>query len=213
MIEELVNYILELIRNTGSWGVVLGVFIESVLAPIPSPIIIMGAGFILLPGDFSFIQILPDLLLLITIPGAIATTIGSYIGYGIGYYGGKPLINKFEWLLGVSFEELEKGVSLLSKGPGDEATIFFFRALPIFPLSVFSAVAGLTRISWQKFTVFTFLGALVRVFVLGVIGWFMGNAYTMVAEQVELMEKIGTVILIGLIIIGFFYLYRKKKND
>jgi len=212
MIEEIVNYILEAIRSSGAWGVVIGVMIESILAPIPSPIIIMGAGFIMLPAGAGFLQILPQLLLSITVPGAIATTVGSFIGYSIGYYGGKPLINRFNWLLGVDFDELEQGTKKFAKGPSDELTIFFFRAIPVFPLSVFSAVAGVTRINWKTFAVWTFLGALVRVFVLGIIGWMMGNAYVVAAGYVESLEKIGTILLLGLVIAGFFYLYRKKKT-
>jgi membrane protein DedA with SNARE-associated domain len=79
-------------------------------------------------------------------------------------------------------------------------------------LSVFSAVAGVMRIEWRKFTLYTFLGALVRVFSLGLIGWFVGGAYTIVAGHIELLEKIGTIILIGLVIGGLFYLYRKKRT-
>lgn len=171
----------------------------------------MAAGFILLPANATFIEVLPSLILQIIIPGALASTLGSYIGYGIGYYGGKPLINKFKWMLGVSFEELDEGVSKFEKGK-EEWIIFSMRALPVVPLSVFSGVAGIIRTDLKKFTLYTFLGALVRVFILGVLGWVMGAAYTEVAKNIDFMEQIGLVILLGVIAFIFYLIFKKVKN-
>lgn len=209
--EDLVNYVIELIRATGAWGVIIGVFLESIIAPIPSPLVIMAAGFILLPASAGFLEILPALVFQIMIPGAVASTIGAYIGYGIGYYGGKPLINKFKWMLGVSFEELDEGVSKLEKGK-EEWIIFSMRALPVIPLSVFSAVTGVLRTNIKKFTIYTFLGALVRVFILGILGWLMGAAYQEVAKSIDFMEQVGLIILLGVIALIFYLIYRAKHK-
>ncbi len=210
--EGIVNYIISLIRTSGSWGVVVGVMVESLLAPIPSPVIILAAGFIMLPQGVPVSEIILPLIFTITLPGAIATTIGSYIGYSIGYYGGKPLIKRFEWLLGVSWDELNKGVKYFQKGYSDELIIFLARAIPIIPLSIFSATAGVLRINFVSFTLFTFLGSLVRVFLLGLIGWMVGSAYESVALNIDKLESVGTVLVIGLLIYIFFILYKRKKE-
>ncbi len=213
--ESIVTYVLDLIRSSGAWGVMLGVLVESVIAPIPSPIIIMGAGFIMLPAGASISEILLPLLLMITIPGAIASTLGSFIGYGVGYFGGKPIIQRMEWLLGVSWDELNEGIKYFQKGIKDESLIFLARAVPIVPLSVFSAVAGVLRIKVQSFTIFTFLGALVRVFILGLFGWLLGNAYEGLAGQINAWENIGLVLLLGVFVAVFFLVYKRvnsKKN-
>lgn len=210
---EVLNYVMELIRTSGSLGVMVGVLIESVLAPIPSPIIIMGAGFIMLPQGLSILEVLPSLILMITLPGAVATTIGSFIGYGIGYAGGKPLIERMDWLLGVDWNELNKGLEYFQKGVKDEVIIFLMRALPIIPLSVFSAVAGVLRIPVKKFSIYTFLGALVRVFTLGLSGWLLGAAYNELAEKVNFLENIGLVLIGGFLIILFFAVYKRVNSS
>ncbi|MFA5333781.1 MAG: VTT domain-containing protein [Candidatus Nanoarchaeia archaeon] len=210
--EAVIEYIMELIRSTGSLGVFIGVLIESVLAPIPSPLIIMTAGFIMLPANAGILEILVPLIFTITLPGAIASTFGSYIGYGIGYYGGKPLIRRFEWLLGVSWEELDKAAKYFQKGIKDEIIIFLARAVPIMPLSVFSALSGVLRFEIKKFTLFTFLGTLVRVFVLGIIGWLMGSAYSQMAENIDSLEIIGYCIIALMVAVGIYYLYKNKKK-
>jgi membrane protein DedA with SNARE-associated domain len=210
--ESAIEYIMELIRNTGSLGVFVGVLIESMIAPIPSPLIIMAAGFIMLPANASFFGILIPLIFTITLPGAIASTLGSYIGYGIGYYGGKPLIKRFEWLLGVSWDELDKAAKHFQKGIKDEVMIFLARAIPIMPLSVFSALSGVLRFEIKKFTLFTFLGTLVRIFILGIIGWIMGSAYAQMAQSIDSMEIIGYIILAAMVGLGIYFLYKNKNK-
>ena len=209
--EELVTNIIELIKGSGAMGVVIGVLIESVLAPIPSPLIIMAAGFLLLPAGVSFIDILIPLIFMIVIPGALASTLGSFIGYAIGYYGGKPLIKKFNWLLDISWDELEDGVNKFGKGNRDEITIFTARALPVIPLSVFSGVAGVLRLNIKTFTLYTFLGTLVRVFILGVLGWVVGSAYAEIASGIEFMEQVGLFALLSTLAIILYLFYKKIK--
>jgi membrane protein DedA with SNARE-associated domain len=210
--ELVIEYITEMIRNTGSLGVFIGVLIESILAPIPSPLIIMAAGFIMLPSNVSIFEIMIPLLFTITLPGAIASTLGSYIGYAIGYFGGKPLIKKFEWLLGVSWDELDKAAKYFQKGIKDELIILLARAIPIMPLSVFSALSGVLRFEIKKFTLFTFLGTLIRIFVLGIIGWLMGSAYEQMANRIDSWEIIGYVIMAAMVGIGIYYLFKNKKR-
>ena len=69
------------IRTLGLLGVFLGVIIESVIIPIPSPLIMMGAGFILLSPELEITAAIIQLLL-IALVGAFASTLGAYIGYG-----------------------------------------------------------------------------------------------------------------------------------
>ena len=89
------NWIMDSIRAYGAWSVFVGVVIESVIVPIPSPLIIMGAGFILISPELKFLEALTPILLQIVLPGAIASTLGAYIAYAIGYYGGKPMVDRW----------------------------------------------------------------------------------------------------------------------
>ena len=71
---EMLNWIMDSIRLYGPWSVFIGVMIESVIVPIPSPLIIMGAGFVLISPELSFIEALLPILLQIILPGAVAST-------------------------------------------------------------------------------------------------------------------------------------------
>jgi membrane protein YqaA with SNARE-associated domain len=139
-VTEILNWILASIRAYGPWSVFAGVIIESVIVPIPSPLIIMGAGFVLIDPNLTFLQALAPIALQIVLPGAVASTLGAYIGYGIGYGGGKPMVDRWEKFLGFSWRDVEP-LEQRFRGGRVNTSIFLLRALPIFPLSVISATS------------------------------------------------------------------------
>ena len=192
---EILNWIMESIRAHGAWSVFVGVIIESVIVPIPSPLIIMGAGFLLISPNQSFMQALPPILLQIVLPGAIASTLGAYIGYAIGYYGGKPLVDRWEKFLGFSWRDVESLERRFQAGQVN-TLIFFLRALPIFPLSVISAAAGLLRLPLNQFSLWTFYGTLPRCLLLAYLGWGLGETYQQFAKGIDRAEGIVSGILI-----------------
>ena len=82
---EIIAWIMDSIRAYGPWSVFTGVIVESVIVPIPSPLIIMGAGIYLNQCGFEFRRSLGADNAADRPPGAIASTLGAYVGYAIGY--------------------------------------------------------------------------------------------------------------------------------
>jgi membrane protein DedA with SNARE-associated domain len=89
MVSEITHWITELMRTHGQLSVFIGVMIEQIIVPIPSPIIILGAGAILISPHLSIPNALFQILWIIILPGFLGETLGSYIGYTVSYYGGK----------------------------------------------------------------------------------------------------------------------------
>jgi len=194
-VTEILNWIMESIRSYGALSVFIGVIIESVIVPIPSPLIIMGAGFLLISPDLSLFQALPPIILQIVLPGAVASTLGAYIGYAIGYLGGKPLVDRWERFLGFNWNDVESLERRFQRGQVN-TTIFFLRALPIFPLSVISAAAGLLRLPIRQFSLWTFYGTIPRCLFLGYLGWGLGDTYQSIAKGIDKAEGVVSAILI-----------------
>lgn len=186
---------MESIRAHGAWSVFVGVIIESVIVPIPSPLIIMGAGFLLISSELSFVQAAAPILLQIVLPGAIASTLGAYIGYGIGYFGGKPLVDRWERFLGFRWSDVEALERRFQSGRINRL-IFFLRAVPIFPLSVISAAAGLLRLPLAQFTLWTFYGSIPRCLLLAYLGWGLGETYQGIAKGLDRAEGIVSALLV-----------------
>ena len=209
---EMIDWIMESIRAYGPWSVFAGVIIESVIVPIPSPLIIMGAGFILISSELSFLEASVPIALQIVLPGAIASTLGAYIGYAIGYYGGKPLVDQWERFLGFSWRDVEALERRFQSGQVKN-TIFFLRALPIFPLSVISAAAGLLRLPLNQFSVWTFYGTIPRCLLLAYLGWGLGETYQGIAKGIDRAEGIVSGILLVVILGAIVWLRARVKTN
>jgi membrane protein DedA with SNARE-associated domain len=210
-VAEILNWIMDSIRAYGPWSVFVGVIIESVIVPIPSPLIIMGAGFVLIDPALSFFQALAPIILQIVLPGSIASTLGAYIGYGIGYFGGKPMVDRWQRFLGFSWEDIEAMERRFQSGQVN-TSIFLLRALPIFPLSVISAAAGLLRLPLRQFTLWTFYGTIPRCLFLGYLGWGLGETYQGIAQGIDRAEGIVSGLLILVIIAGIVWLRARVRR-
>jgi membrane protein DedA with SNARE-associated domain len=210
-VADILNWIMDSIRAYGPWSVFIGVIIESVIVPIPSPLIIMGAGFVLISPDLTFLDALTPILLQIVLPGSIASTLGAYIGYGIGYFGGKPMIDRWKSFLGFSWADVE-AMEKKFKSSGVKASIFFLRALPIFPLSVISAAAGLLRLPVKQFSLWTFYGTIPRCLFLAYLGWGLGETYQGMAKGIDKAESIVSALLIILIFAAIIWLRSRVRG-
>lgn len=209
---EILNWIIDSIRAYGPWSVFIGVIIESVIVPIPSPLIIMGAAFVLISSDLSFPEAFAPILVQIVLPGSVASTLGAYIGYGIGYFGGKPLVERLQGFLGFSWSDIEAMERRFQAGQVN-TSIFFLRALPIFPLSVISAAAGLLRLPIKQFTVWTFYGSIPRCLFLGYLGWGLGESYQAIAKGIDRVETMVSMLLLGLIFALILWLRLKVRGN
>lgn len=210
VVAEIIAQIILLVKELGWIGVFIGVLLESFIAPIPSPLVPMGAGFILIPSEASIYEAAIICFYTIVLAGALGSTIGAFFGYGIGYFGGRPLIKRFERFLGVSWSEVEKSKKLFEKGYKDDVILFISRAIPIIPLSPVSFFAGVGRLDVKRFTFWTFIGSIPRYFVLGLVGWFVGVAYGELSQSIEIFESLVFLSIIILVVI--FILYRIKRR-
>jgi len=212
MISDITQWIMELMRTHGQLSVFIGVIIEQIIVPIPSPLIVMGAGAILISPTLSIPSAFLQILWIIVLPGTIATTLGSYIGYLISYYGGKALVLRYQRFLGVDWKEIEN-LEKRFQGKKEALSIFFSRAIPVFPISLVSIFAGLLHVPVRPFTFYTFLGSIFRCLFLGFVGWWIGATYEKVATQLDSVETIISILLLIFMggVLGYLY-YKFRKS-
>lgn len=204
-VEGIIWILISWVHALGPVGVFFGVMIETFIAPIPSPLVPMAAGFILTIGLLPMEAILV-IIFSVMFVGAIAATIGSFFGYGIAYFGGYPIIERYGKYLGTSIEEIEYMRQNMEKSSRDEIYLFTARVVPIIPLSVVSLLYGALRADAKRFALFTFLGALPRYLILGLLGWIIGVGWQNLAEMIDLFETLILFLLIVFLVV--FILYR-----
>ena len=204
-VESIIWILISWVTALGPVGVFFGVMIETFIAPIPSPLVPMAAGFIL-TFELTPLESIFVILFSVMLVGALAATIGSFFGYGIAYFGGYPIIERYGKYLGTSIEEIEYMRKNMEASSRDEIYLFTARAVPIIPLSVVSVLYGALRADAKRFAFFTFLGALPRYLILGLLGWVIGVGWQNLAEMIDLFETLILVLLIVFLVV--FILYR-----
>jgi membrane protein DedA with SNARE-associated domain len=140
------------IYDTFGWfGVVIMMAIESACIPLPSEVIMPLAGQYLVTRGDNWAGIL-----LAGFYGALGCTIGSIIAYWVGALGGRPLVEKYGKYLLINKHHLHTADRWFEKY--GEATAFFSRLLPVIRTFI-SFPAGVARMNFGKFVIYTFLGS------------------------------------------------------
>jgi membrane protein DedA with SNARE-associated domain len=178
-VRELVT---ELYNAVGYVGVAIWVAIESVIIPIPSELVLPFAGFLV--GEGTSLEPLtgqPWNLALTTIAGTIGAVVGALVAYAIGFYGGRPIIERFGRYLGISAEDLDRTETFFQRHGGKAA--FLGRMVPVIR-SLVSFAAGVAKMPLAPFVLFTALGSLPWTLLLVFAGQQLGSNW----------ETIGTVL-------------------
>src|SRR3954471_21838053 len=165
--DPLVNFAVNVIDALGLPGVFALMVAESACIPIPSEATMLFAGFNVSNGEYS--------LLAVTAVGATANLVGSWIAYALGYYGRVDLLEKHGGKLHIKKSHLEWADRWFERH-GD-ATVFFSRMLPIIRTFI-SLPAGVARMPFLRFSLFTLAGCIPWVFMLALIGREAGKHWT-----------------------------------
>lgn len=216
MIKQLTLSLIETIKQNGAISVFWGGIIEQVISPIPSVLIPISAGFLLIHKHLSFFRALIQISTQISLPYALGATIGSSILYFASFYGGRALIKKFGKFFGLSIKNIDRFKNKFTRGFKDELIIFFLVILPVTPISLVAASCGIIGISPFEFYSLLWLGTFIRSLFLGWLGWQVGETYQLISSGLNKIETLLSMIGVGTIflLLAFFYHKRKKiLND
>ena len=171
----------------GYVGVALAVALETIVAPIPSEVILPMAGWKVSQStaDPSVVEPLTNLPWNIPLAVALATVgsvIGALVGYAIGAWGGRPLLDRYGGYVGIGAEDLDRADRWFDRW-GSWA-VFLGRMVPLVRTFV-SYPAGISRMPIGRFLVFSTLGSLPWNLALIVAGFVVGENY----EQIEAAIK------------------------
>ncbi len=204
MLSEIIDYLVSRIVELDWLAVVLGVLIETVIVPIPSPLIPMAAGFALLEGSSGLDSIF-ILTVKIGLAGGLTATLANIPFYYLGKIGGIPIVRRFSRFIGIDVDELNKAISIL--GGKSPLQMVIYRAVPIMPLSLVSIASGVLEMNIRSFITSTLIGSIPRYIVLGYLGWITRDLYIQLAYTLDNAET----ALIILIILGIIaYIIVKK---
>lgn len=213
MIRQLTLLILEAIKRNGARSVFLGAIIEQIVgALIPSPLIPMSAGFLLIPKQLPLMAALISIVKKISFPYAFGATIGASFLFFIAYFGGRVLIEKFGKFLGVTLKSIDKFRTKFMGGFKDEILIFLLVVLPVTPISLVAATCGLIGVSPFEFFSLLLGGTFFRSIFLAYLGWKAGETYESIALSLNKAETILGILILGVAFGLLAFLYYKREK-
>ncbi len=205
--DTLTTFISNMYVTLGLAGIVVAMALESCCIPLPSEIVMPLAGVMFVEGKLLAGVNFWLGLVLLALAGAIGCLIGSSAAYGIGYAGGRPLMLKYGRYVLISQHDADMADRFFQKWGG--ATAFFSRLMPIVRTYI-SLPAGITKMPFIKFCIYTFLGSFPWCFLLAYVGTVVGNNLSVLTP---IFRSFEVVIIIALVILLTLYIWRHILND
>lgn len=202
-----------LLNNLTYPNILLLMLLESTVVPVPSELVVAPAAFNAASGQLN--------VFLIVLFATIGAVIGASINYFVALYVGRPVIYRFansRWgkMCLLSQEKVEKSERYFDRH-GVAATLTG-RLIPGIR-HLISLPAGLARMNYGKFVLFTAVGAAVWHSILAALGWYLASFVS--KEQLNatierynhyiIIAILGLVALAVTVIIARHYIKKKKE--
>ena len=201
-IENAILDVITQVYDVMGWpGVVFLMAVESAAIPFPSELIMPLAGWFLIQdkGGSAWLLVLAGFY------GALGNILGSWVAYWISWRGGRPLLIKYGKYVLVTREEIDRAEVWFDKY--GEWIVFISRLLPVVRTFI-SIPAGIARMNFWKFSVFTFLGSFPWSLGLAYGGFVLGENWE---DLRSAMRPFDIPILAIFVVVAAWFIYRRVK--
>ncbi|RYE02229.1 MAG: DedA family protein [Sphingomonadales bacterium] len=186
----------------GYFGIFLLMVLENVIPPVPSEVIMGVAGIAAAQGRFDFLA----LVLVGTFGCIIGNLFWFEIGRRYGYQRLRPFVERWGRWLTLEWHDIEKMHAFFNRWGG--ITVFIFRFMPI-GRTVISIPAGLMRMPFWTFVIYTTGGSLVWNLILVGVGYWLGASFETIDHWIA---PIVTGIIVLLLIAYFWRVLTWKRR-
>jgi membrane protein DedA with SNARE-associated domain len=138
--------------------------------------------------------------------GVAGQTVGSIVGWAIGLYGGRPLVERHGRWLHLGPENLDRAERWFDRW-GDWA-VFLGRMTPVIR-SFVSIPAGVARMPLGRFTLYSVLGTIPWCFGIAGAGWALGSSWETFHHDFRYVEVLVGVGFLALLV---WYLRRRRAT-
>jgi membrane protein DedA with SNARE-associated domain len=201
----------------GYLGVAAAVALETIVAPIPSEVILPMAGWKVSQSsaDPSVLEPLTGLPWIIPLAVALATVgsvVGAVVGYVIGAWGGRPLLDRYGRYVGIGADDLDRADRWFERW-GSWA-VFFGRMVPLVRTFV-SYPAGISRMRMGPFLLFSTLGSLPWNAALIYAGFVVGENYPQIEAALKPYEYViyAVVAAIAVAFIARWWWSKRQRRS
>lgn len=199
MLENFINLLLNLARELGYAGIIIGMTLESCFIPFPSEVVMIPAGYLAQKGEMNAV--------LAVLCGVLGSVLGALINYGICYFWGRAFVLKWGRFVGITEPKFAKFEAFFNKH--GEFSTFTCRLLPGIRQYI-SMPAGLVRMNLSRFVLFTALGSALWVSILVALGYFVGENEEVLKVY---LHEILIAIIAFVVLLSVVYVFIKKPFE
>lgn len=201
--ETLVNETSHFVREAGLPGIFALMAISSACIPIPSEVVMLFAGFAVAdPGQSATHHHLT--MVGVVLVGLLGTMVGSWITYGIGRGGRLELFERHGAKLHMGPAQIERADQWFQRH--GEIAVLVGRVIPVVRAFV-SLPAGVAKMPFGRFTLFSLLGAIPWVLGLALAGHALGGNWTSVRKGFEYVDY----VVLALVVVGIVYALARRR--
>jgi membrane protein DedA with SNARE-associated domain len=211
-----IPFVLDMYDAVGYLGVAVAVALETIVAPIPSEVILPMAGWKVSQSaaDPSILEPLtgqPWNIPLAVVLATAGSLVGAVVGYYIGAWGGRPLLDRYGRYVGIGAEDLDRADRWFARW-GSWA-VFFGRMVPLVRTFV-SYPAGISQMPMGRFLVFSALGSLPWNAALIVAGFVVGENYPQIEAALKPFEYVIYIVVLLLVamLVARWWLGKRRRG-
>ena len=196
---SLSHFVRVFVSDYGYWAVAVMLLCENAGLPLPGETTLLVASF------FAYSEHKLHLGWIILV-ATCAAAIGDNLGFALGHYGGRPLLDRYQNFFRVRQSVLERGEALFARY--GSFTIFFARF--VFGMRVIAGpLAGVLRMRWRAFVIYNLLGALVWVSFIACAGYLFGQHWRLL---VRMLARFNVAVVVVVVAVALYLWWRQKRG-
>ncbi len=186
--------------SLGYGGIFYIMTLDSLMIPLGSEAVMTLAGVLAFEGKFNF--------WLVVVVALVASMLGSTLSWLIGKYGGRKLLERYGRYVLIRKREIERGDQFFKKH--GEAAVMLGRLIPLLRTYI-SLPAGVARMPFGRFSVFTLAGSAAFILVLMTLGYEFASRIQGILASESLYSLIGAGLVV-LVVILLFVVGIRRRN-
>jgi membrane protein DedA with SNARE-associated domain len=197
VLNRIVDSITTLIGDHGVPAVFFLMVLESACLPVPSEVIMLFAGYLVSIGSMS--------LFAAVAAGVAGNVVGSWIAWGVGMTGGRVLLERHGRYVHITPARLDMADRWFERR--GERIVLIGRCLPIVRTFI-SLPAGIARMPFWRFTLYTAVGSLPWVLGLTLLGMQVGSHWDEWHKRLEFLDYLVAAAIVA----GIVYLVVRRRR-
>lgn len=197
--ELFVNFVVSFIEKFQYLGIFLLMALESANIPIPSEIIMPFSGYLIYQGKLS--------LVLVIVMGALGNLLGSILSYFLGAQMGRPFVLRYGKYFLIPEKEFMMAEGWFLKY--GKPIIFFSRVLPVLRTFI-SLPAGVAKMDFMEFVIYTLIGSLIWSAFLAYVGIWLGPSWESI---IAFFNKLDILVIAAVVVFIVWYVRKFRHNS